>query len=134
MLRVLSMIYTMQKLYGFTLAMAGGELRISYGLLTRVSATIPVRRIQTLTVREGPLHRLFGVCSVRADTAGGEAQTPAATGREWLAPIIERREVAAFLRRLMPEAELDAVAWEPPHPRALRRALVRPLLYVAAVS
>ena len=134
MLRLFSMIYTMQRLYGFTLTLAGGELRMTYGSLTRIGATIPVRRIQTLTMREGPLHRLFGVCSVRADTAGGEANVKVAGSREWLAPIITKEEAARFIRRLMPEAEVEAVAWRPAHPRALRRALVKPLVYAGLIS
>jgi putative membrane protein len=93
-----------------------------------------VRRIQTLTVREGPLHRLFGVCSVRADTAGGEANVKVAGSREWLAPIIARAEAARFIRKLMPEAEVEAVAWQPAHPRALRRALVKPLVFAGLLS
>lgn len=133
-MRVLSMIYTVQKLFDFTLALQSRELRMTYGSLTRVRATIPVRRIQTLTVQEGPLHRLFGVSSVRADTAGGEANKTAATGREWLAPIIKRADVAGFVRTLMPEVDLESAVWEPPHPRALRRAHVKPLVYAVLAS
>ncbi|MEX2272161.1 MAG: PH domain-containing protein [Vicinamibacterales bacterium] len=133
-LRVFSMLYTMQRLYGFTLVLAGGELRMAYGSLTRVRATIPVRRIQTLTVREGPLHRLFGVCSVRADTAGGEANPETAGSREWLAPILDKAQLAGFLRTLMPEVDIETVTWQPAHPRALRRALVKPLVLTAIAS
>lgn len=124
-LRLLSVIYTIQKLYGFTLVDAGGELRMAYGTLTRVKATIPLRRIQTVTLREGPLHRFFGVSSVRADTAGADANVQMATGREWLAPIISRAELPALLARLLPGAGPDGDDWVRPHHRAARRATVR---------
>jgi putative membrane protein len=133
-LRVLSMIYTIQRLYGFMLVLDGSELRMTYGLLTRIRATIPVRRIQTLTVREGPLHRLFGVCSIRADTAGGEANAQAAGSREWLAPIIDKAAAARFITTLMPEARLENVMWQPPHDRAFRRALIKPLVLTAIAA
>ena len=133
LLRVMSVVYTMQRLYGFTLTHAGGELRMTYGLLTRVGATTPLRRIQAVTVREGPLHRLFGVTSVRADTAGGEANQQAAGNREWLAPILAREAMPAFVRMLLPGASIEGVQWQRAHPRAARRAIV-PSVAVAIVS
>jgi len=133
-LRALSMIYTMQKLYGFSLTHRGGELRMTYGLLTRVGATIPIRRIQAVTIREGPLHRLFRVSSVRADTAGGEANQQVAGSREWLAPIIARDAVPAFVERLMAGADIAHADWQPAHPRAARRRFLRGLVWPVAVS
>ena len=134
LLRLFSVVYTVLKLHDFSLVQAGGELRMTYGLLTRVRATIPLRRIQAVTLREGPLHRLFGVTSVRADTAGGEANEKVAGSREWLAPIIARDETDAFVRRLVPEAALDDGAWERPHPRAARRAFVRASIWPALLG
>lgn len=133
-LRLFSVVYTMQRLFGFTLTHDAGELRMSYGLLTRVRATIPIRRIQTVTVREGPLHRLFRVTSVRADTAGGEANEAAAGSREWLAPVLAAGDTPAFVARLLPGCDLDAVDWHRAHPRAPRRASVRPLFAALVIS
>ena len=124
-LRVMSMIYTVQKLWEFTLVRSGGELRMTYGSFTRVKGTIPLRRIQAVAAREGPLHRLFRMTSVRADTAGGEANQQIAGIREWLAPIMRRDEMRAFVRTLLPAAEIDQVDWQPAHPRAARRAAFR---------
>ena len=59
-MRLLSMAWAVIRLYGFTITRIGDDLRTEFGLLTRVVATIPIQRIQTLTIREGPLHRLFG--------------------------------------------------------------------------
>lgn len=133
-LRVFSMIYTMQKLYGFSLTHRGGELRMTYGLLTRVRATIPIRRIQALTIREGPLHRLFRVSSVRADTAGGEADQQVARSREWLAPIIDRAALPSFVERLLPGAAVAGAGWQPAHPRAARRQFLRGLPWPLVAS
>ena len=125
-MRLLAMALTIVRLHGFTLVDDAGKLRMTYGLLTRVRAVIPVARIQSLTLREGPLHRLSRTTSVRADTAGGEGDAETAGSREWLAPIIARGAAAALVARLMPGVDLsDAAAWRPPHPRARRRAFTR---------
>ena len=71
--RVLSMIWSALRLYEFRLSRVGEDLRTEYGLLTRVTATIPLRRVQTLTIREAPLQRLVERMSVRVETAGGHA-------------------------------------------------------------
>ena len=42
-LRALSVIWTIVKYHGFRLRALGDDLRADYGLLTRVSATIPRR-------------------------------------------------------------------------------------------
>lgn len=140
LLRVASMIYTMQRLHGFSLTLARGELRMTYGLLTRVNATVPLRRIQTVTLRDGPLHRWLGVTSVRADTAGGgpEQDAPAAPRQPYLAPIIAARAVPALLDTLMPGLAIDGIVWQRPHGRAVRRAFARktvlPLALAAALA
>ena len=69
-LRILSVIWAIVRLYGFRLTLVGADLRTEYGLLTRVSATVPLHRIQTLTVRRGLIHRWFDRASVRVETAG----------------------------------------------------------------
>ena len=51
----------------------GNDLRAEYGLLTRVTATIPLRAHPDADVRESPLQRLVGRASVRVETAGGAA-------------------------------------------------------------
>ena len=84
-------------LHGFRLLRAGDDLRLEYGLLTRVTATIPIHRIQALTIQEGPLHRLCGRVTIRVDTAGGEGQGAAQAQRQRLAPILRRGEVEGFL-------------------------------------
>ena len=142
-LRVSSLAWAVLRLHGFRLSRAGEDLRIETGLLTRVAATIPLRRIQTLTVREGPLHRLFERVSVRVETAGGGGgeekgkKAGAAAQREWLAPLLRREALPDLLRELLPDldpAALAEPAWQPVHPRAFRRELkgwLLPLLPLA---
>ena len=114
----------------------GDDLRTEYGLLTRVTATIPLRRVQTLTIREAPLQRLR-----RADVGPrrdgrrtrGTPERRAKQPREWLAPIIRRAAVPALVREVLPGLELDALEWQPLHPRAFRRAL-KPAMLIALAA
>ena len=132
-LRVLSVALALMRFYGFLLTRAREELRSEFGLFTRVSATIPTRRIQTLTVYQGPLYRLFRRAAVRVDTAGGHTEEQVQTQRQWLAPIVGERALPALVRAVLPVADTSAVAWQPVHPRAFRRA-IRPSLAAAAVT
>lgn len=123
-IRLISMVLALVRLYGFRLTRDGEDLRAEYGLLTRVVTSIPLRRIQTLTILEGPLHQLFRRVSVRVETAGGGGGEEGEGGkrqREWLAPILRRDALPGFVRELLPELDLAAVAWTPAHPRAFRR-------------
>jgi putative membrane protein len=134
LMRVLSMAWAVIRLYGFTITRLGDDLRTEYGLLTRVVATIPIRRIQTLTVREGPLHRLFARASVRVDTAGGDHKEESGTQREWLAPIIGSADLVGFLREVLPEVDLTTVEWRGVAPRAVRRAFFEWLVVALIIA
>lgn len=131
--RILSMGWAVIRLYDFRLSRAGEDLRTEFGLLTRVVATIPRHRIQTLTVREGPLHRLFGRVAVRVATAGGkpgEGAGSAAADLAWLAPIVRSADLPRLLHEVLPELDLARVNWQGVHALTFRRAF-RSWLFVA---
>jgi putative membrane protein len=129
-IRVLSMVWSVVRLHGFRLTRVGEDLRTEYGLLTRVTATIPLKRVQALTIWETPLQRFFKRRAVRVETAGGHGP-PQSGGapkqpREWLAPIVHRDAVPALVREVLPGFDLDDRDWQTLHPRAFRRA-VKPM-------
>ena len=134
LVRVFSMIWSGLRLYQFRLSRVGEDLRTEYGLLTRVTATIPLRRVQTLTIREAPLQRLVKRMSVRVETAGGHGSPQAGPKkpREWLAPIVRRSAVPALVREVVPGFDVEVLDWHPLHPRAFGRA-VKPALIVGAL-
>lgn len=124
LIRVFSMVLALFRLHGFRLTLLGEDLRTEYGLTTRVLSTIPLRRIQTLTVRETPLHRLLGYASVKVETAGAEGgEEDKATQREWLAPILKSDRLPGLLEAVQPGLDLAAVSWNTVHSRAIRREL-----------
>ena len=133
LVRALSMVWAVLRLHGFRLSRVGNDLRSEFGLTTRVSTTIPVRRLQSLTIRQAPLYRLFRRATLRVETAGGGGQPGGEqkTGRrELLAPLVRRDELPALVQHLLPEVDLRSFEFRPPHPRAFRRA-VKPALVLA---
>lgn len=136
LVQTLSFVWVVARLHGFVLTRAGEDLRTDYGLLTRVATTIPLRRIQTLTIQQGLLQRLTGRASVRVETAGGgsvptggmsvrfgEGSDSDGGDRRWLAPIVRETDAPALAHSVLPEFDARELAWNPLHPRAFRRAV-----------
>ena len=136
-LRLLSVLWAIVKFYAFRLERHGDDLRAEYGLLTKVTATIPRHRIQLVTVNLTPLHRFFDRASVQVDTAGGGVGDQNGQGavqeRQWLAPVIRRRRALDLLRAIMPESRLEQLDWRPISPRAWRRLFRRWLALLFAL-
>lgn len=129
--RLVSMAWAFVRLYEFRLTRIGDDLRTVYGLFTRVTTTVPIRRVQTVIVSSGPLHRWLGRATVRVETAGGVGENQSgASVREWLAPLIRVEAVPALVQQVVPGFDLSALTWQPVHARAFRRA-VKPNLLVA---
>jgi putative membrane protein len=135
--RVISMIWAFIRLYDFRLTRIGEDLRSEYGLFTKVAATVPIRRVQTITFSAGPLHRWLKRATVRVATAGGAGKQnnqSATRGREWLAPLIKREALPHLLQQVVPGFDIDAVNWQPLHPRAFARAVKPSLIFSAVVT
>ena len=88
---------------GFTLRRDGDQLLIGSGLLDRRQATIPIRRIQALTMTEGLLRQPFGLVALRVESAGYGTDAPE-TGV--LFPLLRRDQVHDLLRQVVPEMAL----------------------------
>jgi len=121
-IRVLSMIWSLIRLWGFQLYRVADDLGTEFGLFTRVMATIPLRRIQTVTVRETPLHRVFRTAAIRVDSAGSDGAEGGAARRESLAPIVRRADLQRVLGEVLPDVDVLAAAWSPVDPRGFWRA------------
>jgi putative membrane protein len=132
--RLIAACWTVVRLHDFRVTRDGDDLRIEHGLLTRVHNTVPLRRIQTLTVAETLLHRWLGRVAVRITTAGGHGEAgEASADRSLLAPILPRAALSALLERVQPGLDLT-IPLNPPHPRGIRRELVVGMIFPAVVS
>jgi putative membrane protein len=136
LVRALSMIWSFLRLHEFRLSRVGDDLQTAYGLFTRVTTTIPLKRVQSLTVMESPLQRLVDRMSVRVETAGGHGSPQDGQRkrpRERLAPIVRSVDVPLLVREVLPGFELDRLDWLALHPRAFRRA-VKPALLLSVIA
>jgi putative membrane protein len=133
-IRLLSVGWAVVQLHGFTLTRVGDELRTTRGLFTRVHGTIPLGRVQLVTVRQAALMRLFDRVEVRVQTAGGDKD--ASPGREWLAPSLPSALVDGLMAEVYPGITLSQLEWRAASPQAawrLRRDLLRRLGAVLAL-
>ena len=133
--RVLSIAWTLVRLHDYRVVRSEEGLRATFGMLTQVAATIPLRRVQTVTIHEGLLQRWAGRVAVGVQTAGGSGGQPgnADPHRHRLAPILRRERLRDFLREVIPELDAPEVRWEPVSPLAFRR-VVRGTCFVATLA
>jgi len=62
-------------------------LNVRKGFLFRVQKSVPLDKITDLALKEGPILRYLGLCSLELETAGGGAST--ATGQATLVGIMD---------------------------------------------
>lgn len=117
-LRLFSVALALLTLYDFELAQVGSDLKARYGLLTRVSLTLRLARIQTVHQTQTLLHRLFRRVSLRVELAGGggsgEPNEDAAKAIRWLAPVVDPAHAPGLIATALPDVDFDATPeWRP---------------------
>jgi putative membrane protein len=113
--------------YDFRLTRVGDELQYERGLFRRYDGSIPLDKVQTLTVTDDPLKRYFGYAALAVETAGytpgqgqGQGQQSAA-----IVPLASRDRVLALANDV---ESFGTPAFERPPKRIRRRYAVRYLL------
>lgn len=124
-LRLLSVLLALLQFHGFTLTETGRRLSVQRGLLTRVRANMPRRRIQAWSLREGLTHRWLRRRSLRVDSASVEAVNDHRSVRD-LVPVASPQDMDRLIRHLLPGASWPLQDWRPLHPRAWRRQFGAP--------
>lgn len=121
---------------GFTITQQSDHLLIERGLLERRRATIPIERIQAVRIIEGVLRQPFGLVELRVESAGFGQKAGESTV---LCPLLRRRDVVPFLRRMTPAMAVEG-EFQPLPRRARRRylfqwpLLVQPLIAIVPLS
>jgi len=113
--------------YGFTLRRAHDELRYERGLLQRYSGTIPLDKVQSLSVKANVLARAIGHGSLAVVTAG---YAPGEGGSQSAVPFAERDRVVTLAQSI--ESFEDPDYTRPPK-RARTRYAVRYLVVALGV-
>jgi putative membrane protein len=139
--RLLSIGWAIVTLYDFTLTRQASDLRVSYGLLTRVALTLRLPRIQSVRQTQTLLHRLFGRVAVTVDSAGDGVSAEHQEGRQatprlrWLAPICTPDTASEIIQMALPMIDATAAPdWRPLAPGARARIFRKTLLATAAIS
>jgi putative membrane protein len=129
LLKLLSIVWVTLRFFDYRLTRVGDDLRISFWLFTRVSATIPRQRIQFISIHRPLLFRWTGFSTIKLETAGGsgkegEGGTTVAT-RSWFVPVVPDSEVPRLLQELRPDLEWHEAdqPWQPVSPRAAARLM-----------
>ncbi|WP_416839143.1 PH domain-containing protein [Haloferax sp. DFSO52] len=123
--------------YGFRLTRVGDELQYERGLIQQYTGSIPIDKLQTLTIEDNPLKRRFGYATLLVETAGyapgsdsGAGGNRGRRGSEAAIPLASRDRV----RSLVEEIEgVSEPTFERPPSRIRRRYVVRYLLGVGAI-
>ena len=126
---LVSVVLTVVEYYDFSLVRDGDDLRYQRGLVRRYSGTIPLEKVQTVTVRENVLMRQFGFATLVVETAGYSGGSQQST-QGVAVPMAPRTEVYDLARDIEP---FDELAFERPPKRARRRYAARFAIVVGVV-
>ncbi len=135
LVRMFSIALAFLQYHGFRLEEHGRRLTLERGLLSRARTSTPRRRIQSWTLREGMLHRLFGRRSLEVSTAvlenGSDGQPRSL--RE-IAPVATPERCDALIRHLAPQVLWPPATWQPLHRTTFLRLAVPQWLMTIAVA
>ena len=125
---LISAAMTLARYYDFTLSRVGDELRYERGLLQRYSGSIPLEKVQTVTVSDNPVTRTAGYATLVVETAGYAAGQ---AGTESAVPLADRERVYRLAQSV---ESFDDPEFTRPPKRALERYAVRYSLAVGALT
>lgn len=127
LIRLLGVGWFILRFFGYRLAQQGDDFKISCGLFTKVSATVPIRRIQFISINRPLLMRLLGLASIRIETAGGagsnQEDATASVSKRWFIPVVPEPQIDGLMEVIRPNLEWteDGFDWQPLAPRAAAR-------------
>jgi putative membrane protein len=135
LVRLFSIALAFLQYHGFRLEEHGRRLTLERGLLSRARTSTPRRRIQSWTLREGMLHRLFGRRSLEVSTAvlenGSDGQPRSL--RE-IAPVATPERCDALIRHLAPQVQWPPTVWHALHRATFWRLAVPQWLVTLAIA
>ena len=126
-----SFVTNILRYFDFKLYRVEDSLEFERGLLNRSEGSIPLEKIQKLTVEENPLKRFFGYSTLKIETAGYSAEQSMQQGAESAIPLAERERVVEFARMIegFENFELNQVS-----KRARRRYFGRYMIVVGLIT
>ncbi len=120
---LLSIAMALLKFHGFVLTKNKDKLQATMGLLTRLQATIPMTRIQTLTIHESLLHRWFKRIGITIETAGGVNNEQQGVSMKQVVPVAPNGMRHELLKEIQGDVDWEAIEWQPINQKGWRRVL-----------
>ena len=133
-LQLLSIIWALLKFYQFKIEKNDDRLHATMGLLSKVSATIPLKKIQLYRISENPIHKHFKARTITIETAGGVNTDNAGIVMRWLAPYISQAKIKPFICEIEPKIKLATVDWQLIPSRAWKRVIKKSLISLMLFS
>ncbi|KMY52800.1 hypothetical protein AC623_01345 [Bacillus sp. FJAT-27231] len=99
---VISIGLTLLRYAGFALSKEEGNVVIQKGLLEKQQLTIPMDRIQGITILENPLRQILGYCSVHLESAGGAGEEKGSASMV-IMPMVKKKKALQMLAELFPD-------------------------------
>ncbi|WP_336824407.1 MULTISPECIES: PH domain-containing protein [Sporosarcina] len=90
--------------YGFTVSLEKEDIVITRGLLEKKRVTVPLKRVQSVSVNENPLRQLFGYANVVLHSAGGGVGDSSKIN---LFPLVKKNRLKEPLQEIFPELNLE---------------------------
>lgn len=126
---IVSGVRALFRYYDFRLTRQGDELRYERGLLQRYNGTIPLEKVQAVSIRENPLARRLGYATLVIETAGYATGSGATV--QSAVPIGRRERVVELATSVAPVSTLEV---ERPPRRARTRYAIRYALGVVVLT
>jgi len=133
-LQFMSIMWALLKFHQFEISKQHDRLHATMGLLSKISATIPLKRIQLYRLSENPLHKLFKAKTITIETAGGVNTDKAGIVMRWLAPYINKAKVPEFMAQIEEKISYNSIDWQNIPTRAWRRVIKRSLIQLFLFS
>ncbi len=134
LLSVPAIVLAFARYFTFRYRLAGEELVIDSGVLSRRQRVIPLARIQNIDVRESALQRICGVAELRVETAGAGETEAALRVLERAHAESLREALLAGRRAVITRGGATEHAGETEPVRALARLSTRDLIIAGATA
>ncbi|MBS4197242.1 PH domain-containing protein [Lederbergia citri] len=113
-----SVLLAYLKYNDFTLEKVGDDLVITRGLLEKRTTTIPIKRVQAVTITESLMRQPFGYAGVSVEYAGGSILDENTEGL--IIPVVKKKKIASLLQETLSDYTFDIEFNRAPN-RAKRR-------------
>lgn len=102
-----SSVTNFSRFYDFKLYRQGDSLEYEHGLLSRSEGSIPLEKIQVVSIEENPLKRLAGYATLKVETAGYGPGNQENTGAEVAVPLAHRERILELSEQVMNHKGFD---------------------------